>query len=419
VVPTIGGSERVTGATFVNLGWLNLLVANMQTGFGPFISVRLTVAGWDTAAIGAVLSVATVAAVLAQVPAGLLVDSIRAKRLVAGVSIAGTMLALILIATKPAFAWVLAAELIQGMTGAVLTLAIAALTLGLTPRAALGERLGRNVRFAAIGAASGSVLLGLIGSTFAPTAVFLAAAACGLPALWVLRRIPSPARQIRMRGEGQPGPPRQSKTALLRDPRLIAFIACAAAFHLSNASLLPLAATEAAHRADGWADFVTGAALTVPQLLVAALSPWVGRMANRRGRRFVLLVGYCALPARALLFALSPSPEMVVAAQALDGVSGAVFGVLLPLVVADITHTGGRFNFALGTVGVACAVGAAISNVAGGAIATEVGLPAAFLALGALGAGATALVWLIMPETANPTTDPTVPTATTLKPDPA
>ncbi len=410
----------MTGATLINLGWLNLLVANMQTGFGPFISVRLTLAGWDTTAIGAVLSAATVAAVLAQVPAGLLVDSIPAKRTVAAIGICGTMLALVLIATRPSFIWVLAAELIQGCTGAVLTLAIAAITLGLTPRAALGERLGRNVRFAAIGAASGSALLGLVGSTFAPTAVFLAAAACGLPALWVLRRIPGPDRHAPFRGAATSGPPRQSKLALLRDPKLLAFIACAAAFHLSNASLLPLAATEAARRADGWADFVTGAALTLPQLLVAALSPWVGRMANRRGRRFVLILGYSALPARGLLFALSASPAVVVAAQALDGVSGAVFGVLLPLVVADITHTSGRFNFALGTAGVACAVGAAVSNIAGGAIANAAGLPAAFLALGALGAGATALVWLIMPETAHSPAEPHAPApATHLKPDPA
>jgi MFS family permease len=92
---------------------------------------------------------------------------------------------------------------------------------------------------------------------------------------------------------------------------------------------------------------------------------------------------------------------MVIAAQLLDGVSAAVFGVLLPLVVADITHGGGRFNFALGIASVACALGAAVSNAAAGALAEKAGLPVAFLALAALGAGAVALVWFIMPETAH------------------
>jgi len=396
----------LTAASLLNLSWLNLLVGDMQTGFGPFVSVRLTVAGWDPAKIGDLLSIGTIASIAAQVPAGLLVDSTPAKRSVAAAAIVTTMLALLLVAARPGFVPMVAAEVLQGFAGAVLTLAIAAITLTLTPHEALGERLGRNVRFAAIGAASGSVVLGLVGSTVAPAMVFVAAAACGLPALLVLRRIAGPPLlRVRKRRPGPtpapaPAPPRWAKRRLLRDRRLLAFIACAFAFHLSNAAQLPLAATEATHHADGWADIVTGAALTVPQLMVAALSPWVGALANRRGRRFVLLLGFAALPARALLFAASSAPAMVIGAQSLDGVSSAVFGVLLPLVVADLTHTGGRFNFALGLVSVACALGASISNPLAGAVAKAAGLPAAFLVLAALGAGAVALVWLMMPETA-------------------
>jgi MFS family permease len=399
----------IAAAGLANLGWLNLLVADMQTGFGPFISVRLTVAGWNTEQIGAVLSAGTVAAVLAQVPAGILVDYFANKRLVAAAGIVGTMLALLLIAMHPTFVPVLIAEIASGFTGAVLVLGIAAITLTLTSRAALGERLGSNVRFAAIGAASGSVLLGLVGSWFSPSMVFVAAAACGVPALFVLSRLPGPAMLRRPRRTvATREPPPQAKRWLLRNRQFLAFIACCAAFHLANAAQLPLAATEAAHRAGSWADIVTGAAITEPQIMVALVSPWVGRLANRRGRRFVLLVGFCALPARALLFALSPTPEMVIAAQLLDGVSAAVFGVLLPLVVADITHGGGRFNFALGLASVACALGAAVSNAAAGALAQKAGLPVAFLALAAIGAGALALVWFIMPETAHvaPAPDP-------------
>jgi MFS family permease len=398
-----------TAGGLANLGWLNLFVADMQTGFGPFISVRLTVAGWNTGQIGAVLSAGTIAAVVAQVPAGLLVDHFANKRLVTAAGIVGTMLALMSIAMHPTFVPVLLAEIASGFTGAVVVLGIAAITLTLTSRAALGERLGSNVRFAAIGAASGSVLLGLVGSWFSPGMVFVAAAACGLPALFVLGRLPGPAMLRRpLRPAAKQEPPPLAKKWLLRNPSFLAFLACCAAFHLANAAQLPLAASEAAHRAGNWANIVTGTAITEPQIMVAAISPWVGRLANRRGRRLVLLVGFCALPARALLFALSPTPEMVIAAQLLDGVSAAVFGVLLPLVVADITLGGGRFNFALGIASLACAVGAAVSNAAAGALAHLAGLPVAFLALAALGAGAVALVWLIMPETAHaaPAPDP-------------
>ena len=43
------------------LDWLNFFVANFQTGFGPFISVYLTSAGWTQGAIGAALSTGTIA----------------------------------------------------------------------------------------------------------------------------------------------------------------------------------------------------------------------------------------------------------------------------------------------------------------------------------------------------------------------
>jgi MFS family permease len=209
---------------------------------------------------------------------------------------------------------------------------------------------------------------------------------------------------------------------VLCDRRLLAFVACVVAFHLSNAAMLPLAAADAARRADGIADLLTGAATVVPQALVAVLSPWVGRMAGRRGRRIVLLLGFCALPARALLFSFGGAPELLVPVQLLDGVSAAVFGVLTPLIVADITHKGGRFNFALGIVGVAASVGAAASNTIGGTIANMAGLPGAFLALAACGAAAVALVWLVLPETGHlpaalPPPQP-LPT-TSLTPDPA
>jgi MFS family permease len=239
--------------------------------------------------------------------------------------------------------------------------------------------------------------------------VFVVAAGLGVPALWVVFRIRRDDLLLADRHTGhlaappperRPAPP-QPMRQLLRDRRLLAFLACCAAFHLTNAALLPLAATEAARRAGDLAGIIIGAATVVPQVLVAVLSPWVGRMAGRRGRRFMLLVGFAALPARALFFACDGSPGLLVLWQTLDGVSAAVFGVLLPLVVADITYHGGRFNFALGLAGGACALGASASNVAAGAIADAVGLPATFLVLAALGVGATALVWLIMPETAH------------------
>src|SRR5215467_12777008 len=84
-------NERRTDAAaagFPGLDWLNFFIANFQTGFGPFISVYLTSAGWTQSAIGAALSTGTIASMASQVPAGALVDAMRNKRMTAAAAIA-------------------------------------------------------------------------------------------------------------------------------------------------------------------------------------------------------------------------------------------------------------------------------------------------------------------------------------------
>ena len=74
---------------------------------------------------------------------------------------------------------------------------------------------------------------------------------------------------------------------------------------------------------------------------------------------------------------------------------------MIPLVVADLTHRGGRFNLVLGITGLASAAGASLSTAAGGAIADLAGLPVAFIALAAAGLGAVLVILAWLPETAH------------------
>jgi hypothetical protein len=68
------------------------------------------------------------------------------------------------------------------------------------------------------------------------------------------------------------------------------------------------------------------------------------------------------LPVRALLFSLVTDPPLLFAFQLLDGVSGAIVGVMTTLVIADATNGTGRFNLAQGLIGTASGIGASLST---------------------------------------------------------
>ncbi|HVB66594.1 MAG TPA: MFS transporter, partial [Acetobacteraceae bacterium] len=62
------------------LDLLNFFLANVQTGFGPFVAVYLTAHKWTEGDIGLMLSVGTIVGVASQLPAGALVDAAESKR---------------------------------------------------------------------------------------------------------------------------------------------------------------------------------------------------------------------------------------------------------------------------------------------------------------------------------------------------
>src|SRR6516164_7694312 len=140
----------------------------------------------------------------------------------------------------------LAAPALQAMTGGLLGLAVAAISLGLVGHAALGERLGRHQRFASAGGVLGASLMGLIGYFASYRAIFLVAAALVLPLLFALGRIkPSDIHFGRACGlpnhHGPRAPPRARHTSVWTSPGLLTFAGCVFLFQMANASMLPLA----------------------------------------------------------------------------------------------------------------------------------------------------------------------------------
>jgi MFS family permease len=387
---------------------VNFFLAAMLAGFGPYVAAYLANENWPQAEIGLVLSAGSVAALLSQLPGGELLDKIRSKRAVIAIGTGIVIVSALILAFWPRLPLVLIGLVLQGMTGGFLGPAIASISLGLVGHAALAERLGRNQRFASTGALVGAALMGVAGSLLSYQSIFLIVVLLGLPLFLALSRIR--AADIHFgRSCGAPAhhddsqPPRSGRRILLKDFRLVIFAAGLFLFQLANASVLPLASEILVRKSQTHSSLVISALIIVPQIIVALMAPWVGRRAQDWGRRPLLLIGFAALPIRALGFALISDPLLLLAVQALDGISATVLGVLTALIIADLTGSTGRFNLAQGIVGTASGIGASISTTLSGLVAERLGPSATFLCIAATASFGTLMIWFLMPETKPPT----------------
>jgi MFS family permease len=390
-------------ASLRGLDWFTFFVADIQTGFGPFIAVYLTTQKWTLADIGLVLTIGGVVSLIGQMPGGAVVDAVSSERRAAGAAVVGIGASALMMALWPIFIVVVAARVLHAGSSCVLGPAFAAISLGLVGHAGIGERLGRNARFASVGNGLSAALMGAVGYWWSSAAVFYVTAALAIPALAALMHIRDdeidPVKAHGASPEQQPATLSGGLRLFLHNRPLLILAGCATLFHFANATMLPLMASLVTKQMPEQATVVIAACIVIPQLVVAICSPWVGRQAQALGRKTVLLIGFGALPVRGVLLALVSDPYQLVAVQVLDGVSAAVLGVLVPLIIADVTRGTGRFNLAQGLVGTAIGIGASVSGVLTGYAADLLGSTAAFLLLAAAAAVGLALVWKLMPET--------------------
>ena len=391
-------------ASLGGLDGANFFIAGISAGFGPYVSAYLADQKWTQDNIGFVLTASAFAGLLSQVPGGELLDIVRSKRALVVAGAIMVAISAIVIAFEPSFPLVFTALVLQGITGGFLGPAITAISLGLVGHAALAQRLGRNQRFASTGSLVAAALMGLVGYFLSYQAIFLTVVAL-TPALFVaLARIrASDIHFGRACGAPQhdlPGQPaRALRRSLWKSPGLLTFATSLFLFQLANASMLPLVVEALVYERAERSSLIVSALIILPQIVVALMAPWVGRQAKSWGRRPLLLIGFGALPIRALLFASVIDPPLVLCFQVLDGITGAVLGVLTALVIADLTSGSGRFNLAQGIIGTASGIGASLSTTLFGLVAVSFGRATVFVSIATVALLAALILWFFMPET--------------------
>jgi predicted MFS family arabinose efflux permease len=384
------------------LDWLNFLLADVQTGVGPFLAIYLAGYKWNEERVGLALTVGGIAGILTQTPAGGVVDWLRSKRALVAAAVVALAAGALVIALFPKFWPVMGGQVLIGGTSSVFIPAICAMSLGIVGRAAFDARQGRNQMFNSAGNVVAALAMGLLGYLVSDRSIFFFVAAMAVPTVMVLFLInPSEIDYELARGAtgGKKRGNTESVRALLRDRPLVLFLVCAVLFHFANAAMLPLLGEMLAKGHGRSSMMFMSACVITTQFVITLIASWSGRKAGAWGRKPLLLIGFGILPVRGVLYVLTAKASLLVAIQVLDGIGAGIFGVVSVLVVADLTRGTGRFNLALGAISTAVGIGASLSQVIAGSIVHRAGFPAGFLFLSGVAAAAFAILYFFMPET--------------------
>jgi MFS family permease len=372
----------------------NFFLADVRDGLGPYLAVYLlTEQKWDEGRIGIVMSVATIAGLLAQTPAGALIDATTAKRMIMVGAAMVVTAASLLLPVFPDFWPVAVSQGIAHAAGVIFPPAIAGISLGVVGHRAFTRRVGRNETFNHAGNFVSAVIAGGAAFLFGPVVVFFLLAVQSVASIASIWAIPEKAIDHDLaRGlhDAETGDTEREQpsgfSVLLTCRPLLVFALCVLLFHLSNAAMLPLVGQKLALQNRNMGTSLMSACIAAAQLVMVPMAILVGARADAWGHKRFFLVALAILPIRGALYTLSDNPAWLVGVQLLDGIGAGIFGAIYPVIVADLMRNTGRFNAAQGVIITALGVGAALSTALAGFVVVKAGYSAAFLTLGAIAA---------------------------------
>jgi MFS family permease len=386
---------------------LNFLLADVRDGLGPYLAIYLlTVHHWDQASIGLVMSIGGVAGIVAQTPAGALVDGTSAKRAILVTAAIAVTAGSLTLPWFSGFAAVAAMNAITAVAGSIFAPVLAAMTLGVVGPKAFARRIGRNEACNHAGNAMAAAIAAATAYWFGPVVVFWLMAVLALGSIAATLAIPADAidnhaaRGLEI-GAGHDHDSPSGLSVLLSSRPLLVFAACATLFHFSNAAMLPLVGQKLALLNKEVGTSLMAICIVAAQAVMVPVAMVVGMRADVWGRKPIFLAGFAILALRGLLYPLSDDPYWLVGVQLLDGFGAGIFGALFPVIVSDITRGTGRFNVSLGAVATAQSLGASLSAAVAGVIVVAAGYSVAFWALAAIASIGFVVYWIGMPETAS------------------
>jgi MFS family permease len=320
-VPAAPASSTSPSRAARSLDALNFFLADVEGGLGPYLAVYLlTVRQWNAAEIGIVMSVAGVAGILAQTPAGALIDAARAKRAIIAVAAFLVTLLSVALALLWSFWAVAISQAAVGVCGAVFGPAIAPTSLGIVGHRRFARRNGRNEAFNHASNAFAAAVAGASAYFFGPVAVFFLIATMAVASLVSVLTIPAAAIDHDIaRGLPDGGSKHREQpsafASLMSSRPLLVFAARVVLFHLANAAMLPLVGQKLALQDRNQGTAAMSLCILGAQLVMVPMAMLVARKADSWGRKKLFLAGFMILPIRGALYTLSDDPFWLVGVQ--------------------------------------------------------------------------------------------------------
>ncbi|MET0367781.1 MAG: MFS transporter [Methylobacterium sp.] len=405
-----GSTKAPSAKALRGLDALNFFLADVRDGLGPYLAIYLIAVrgpdqGWNEATTGLVMTIAGILGLVMQTPAGAFIDRTNHKRAVviaAAIAVTASCLVLPFVSN---FYVVTATQSLAHVAGVIFAPALAAITLGLVGPKMFSKRIGRNEGFNHAGNAVSAAAAGGLAYFFGPVVVFwlmgiLAALSIGAMLLVPAKEIDDDLARGMTTPETKNEEEPSSLKTLLKSKGLLLFAVLCAIFHLANAAMLTSVGQLLTHiSGKDHATSLIAICIVAAQCVMVPTAIFVGAKADAIGRKPIFLVAFAILAIRGVLYTFSDNPFWLVGVQLLDGIGAGIYGALFPVVVADLTRGGGRFNAAQGAVATAQGIGASLSATLAGVIIVSAGYSAAFLSLAAIAGVGFALYLMLMPET--------------------
>lgn len=390
------------------LSGLLFFISDVRHGVGPLLSIYLhSDLKWNPARVGLALASIDLSAVACQLPAGMLVDASHSKRFLVAISCLCIIGGCALIVANPSFASLMFAQVIMGIAIALISPALGAITMGLFGRERYPWRTSRNEMWNHSGNVFTALSIGIVSYLYGHHWIFYIVILFAIACLIFLSFIRSNEIRYSIARElaidpttGKSAPPISFKK-LFKRKAIFIFNFSIIIYYIANSAQIALVGQLLANEYPKSDALFLAACMLIAEFIMIGTAFSMGLIVNRLGRKPIFLTAFCILPIRAILYTLTVNPIFLLSIQILDGIAAGIIGIIGTVINSDLAKDTGRFNFLQGMSALSTSIGASISNVAAGLIATSFGFHLSFFFLSFVALLGIAFYLFCMPETKN------------------